>query len=57
MSQLPAARRSAWAKTKAVYATIVVCPTNRDALAAKPTREAAAEQLFELADMLLDDAR
>jgi hypothetical protein len=40
-----------------MFATIFVCPPNRDQLAAKPTREAAAEQLLELVDMLRDDAR
>jgi hypothetical protein len=33
------------------------CPPNHYHLADKPSREAVVEKLFELADMLLDDAR
>src|SRR5260221_14631379 len=40
-----------------MLATTAACPPNHDHLADKPAREAAVEKIFELADMLLDDAR
>jgi hypothetical protein len=49
---------SAWTKKEySMFVTTFVCPPNHNHLADKPAREATVEKLFELADMLLDDAR